>query len=128
MKFTVTPVRDYSVQFLKKMAYPRYKADMKVYIIPYQVDEVYDYYTSAAMYLQDQLARKEHEMEFDTKARIFINQAYPELPYATYDRDFMAKEADDESVQVKPEQSECNSDCSDDECCGRKNSLGFILN
>lgn len=71
VKFTITPVTDFTVQFLKRMAHPRYKADMKIYVIPVLVSEQLDFYTSAAMFLQDQKYRSDISMPFDTKSKIF---------------------------------------------------------
>lgn len=85
VKFTITPVSDYSVQYLKKMAYPRYKANMKLYIIPTRTDRTYNFYTSASMFLQDQLVRLEHGYEFDTESKIFQNDRYQDLPNAVFD-------------------------------------------
>lgn len=70
VKFSVTPVDDYSVRFLKELAYPRYKAEMKLYIVPHRIAKTMEYYTSMALYLQDQVARVESRIGFDMEARI----------------------------------------------------------
>lgn len=110
LKFSVSPVYDFSVEYLKRIAYPRYKAGMKFFIIPKifrsadslsqisaisktskdtnQGDhfETLEFYPSAGMYLQDQLDRLGRGEEMNLKARIFHSKSYPDLPYCIYDK------------------------------------------
>lgn len=112
VKFSLTPVTDYSIQFLKKMAYPRYKAEMKMYIVPYKVDQIRDYYTSPMLFLQDLAFRSGTGMEWDASAQIFSSSNWPDLPKAVYH---------DQTRQSSPTQNQyCNKE--------RKASLNFILN
>ena len=82
VKFEVEPVTDFSVGFLKRMAYPRYKAGMKVYLIPKHppnMDAVNNdinagkviFYTHPGMFLQDQVQRLSQGLTLDTRSRIF---------------------------------------------------------
>lgn len=99
VKFNISPVSDYSVEYLKRMAYPRYKACMKMYLIPqvFKADSTtspiaHTFYTSAAMYLQDQESRLAAGLGHDSKSRIFHSPNYPDLPNCVYDKEFRIKE------------------------------------
>lgn len=102
IKFCITPVTDYSLDFLKSMAFPRYKAGMKFYIIPHQrsgtgavfTPAPQTFYTSAALFLQDQLDRIQQGLELDYKSRIFHNSAYPDIPDIIYDRELYQRGPD----------------------------------
>lgn len=122
VKFNISPVNDYSIEYLKRMAYPRYKAGMKMYIIPQQFANVSlpssaispvaaststpdspastpaavpaaatttprTFYTSAAMYLQDQHWRLQNGLDLDLRSRIFHSNVYPDIPGVIYDKD-----------------------------------------
>lgn len=104
IKFCITPVTDYSLDFLKSMAFPRYKAGMKFYIIPHQRSGTAvstpvprTFYTSAALFLQDQLDRIQQGLELDYKSRIFHNSAYPDIPDIIYDRELYQRGPDTKS-------------------------------
>lgn len=88
VKFNISPVKDYSIEYLKRMAYPRYKACMKIYLVPQIFKEAHTFYTSGAMYLQDQEARLANGLEYDLKSRIFHMANYPDLPNSIYDKEF----------------------------------------
>lgn len=93
VKFNISPVTDYSVEYLKRMAYPRYKACMKIYFVPQVFAEAaHTFYTSAAMYLQDQETRLANGLPVDTKSRIFHSSSWPDLPHSVYDRQFRVGE------------------------------------
>lgn len=100
VKFEIMRVTDYSIEFLKKMAYPRYKSGMKMYLIPefgaQLGPEIKTFYTSPAMYLQDQMVRLRAGYPIDTESRIFHTLLYPDInvssaahtpPAIVYDRD-----------------------------------------
>lgn len=88
VKFNISPVYDYRIEYLKRMAYPRYKACMKMYVIPQVFKEAHTFYTSGAMYLQDQEARLANGMHMDLKSRIFHSKSWPDLPNSVYDKEF----------------------------------------
>lgn len=88
VKFNISPVSDYSIEYLKRMAYPRYKACMKIYLVPQVFAEAHTFYTSGAMYLQDQEMRIASGMPIDMKSRIFHSKCWPDLPNSVYDREF----------------------------------------
>lgn len=88
VKFNISPVTDYSIEYLKRMAYPRYKACMKIYLVPQVFKDAYTFYTSGAMYLQDQQMRLENGVPMDLRSRIFHSKSWPDLPNSVYDREF----------------------------------------
>lgn len=88
VKFNISPVTDYSIEYLKRMAYPRYKACMKIYLFPQVFKDAYTFYTSGAMYLQDQQMRLENGVPMDLRSRIFHSKSWPDLPNSVYDREF----------------------------------------
>lgn len=105
VKFIISPVTDFTIGYLKRIAYPRYKACMKIYIIPHHQPPPpppqkvttattstpgagsYTYYTSAAMFLQDQQSRIEQGMALDYDARVFSSPTYPDIPGIIYDHE-----------------------------------------
>lgn len=143
VKFTLTPVTDYSVRFLKQMAYPRYKAEMKVYIVPYQVEKEVSYYTQPALYLQDEIVRRELGVSNTEEAWIFGKGKWTELPNAEYQKRESESETsdsgeEDESEDEKKEGEEISNKQKNGQNVekeeekevdiSRKNSLNFILN
>lgn len=124
LKFSVSPVYDFSVDYLKRIAYPRYKAGMKFFVIPKifrSADsfskvssktskdfnqgnhfETLEFYPSAGMYLQDQLDRLGRGEEMNLKARIFHSKSYPDLPYCIYDKQLSQQLAPAPTIEQSP--------------------------
>ena len=98
VKFEVEPVTDFSVDFLKRMAYPRYKAGMKVYLIPKHPSNLGGigneintgklvFYTHPGMFLQDQVQRLSQGLTMDTCSRIFHVDGIADIPgHVVYDK------------------------------------------
>lgn len=90
VKFNISPVQQYNIEWLKRMAYPRYKANMKIYVVPSSPGATgFTFYTSPVMFLQDQKERLINGYGFDTKSRIFCveegDKKVQDLPNSVYD-------------------------------------------